>query len=48
MKFIRSLAIDPIRNFLMALGFEDGEIYIFDINKYDYNLQFNYSYIHFK
>ena len=33
MKVIRSFAFDPVRNFLLALGFEDGDIYIFDINK---------------
>jgi hypothetical protein len=31
MKFIRGLAVDPKRNYLMAIGYEAGELYVFDI-----------------
>jgi len=33
LKFIRGLCVDSMKNFLFAIGLEEGEMIVFDINK---------------
>lgn len=33
LKFIRGLYVDDVKNYLFAIGLEEGEMIVFDINK---------------
>lgn len=33
MTFIRGLTIDNRRGYLIAVGYEDGQMYVYDVNK---------------